>query len=257
MSAKTYKSRALVLRKTKLGERDLIVTMLDQSGVLLRGVAKGARKPGGSFAARLELFAEVDVLMARGRSLDIVCDARFAQPGRCAIAGLEQTLCAAPLAELLCNISQPDLEQPRVFDISEAAFGRISASGDSPRSMLAIASASVWKVLAQAGFRPSFTSCALCAERTGEPVGPTALAIAEGGVICNECMRPADALLVDGGTIMWCEALIRMTYDEVLASALDCKAAMSTIEIARMWARVHAGRDIRSLDLLLTSELFR
>ena len=47
----TYKTLALVLRKTKLGERDLIVTLLAESGALLKCVAKGARKPGGSFAA--------------------------------------------------------------------------------------------------------------------------------------------------------------------------------------------------------------
>ena len=56
MAADTYSLQALVLRKTKLGETDLIVTLLAQDGRQVRAVAKGARKPNSSFASRLEIF---------------------------------------------------------------------------------------------------------------------------------------------------------------------------------------------------------
>ena len=55
MASATYTARAIVLRKTKLGESDLIVTLLAQDGSQARAVAKGARKPSSPFAARLEL----------------------------------------------------------------------------------------------------------------------------------------------------------------------------------------------------------
>ena len=124
MSSKTYKIRAIVLKKTKLGEKDLIVTMVDESGALVKGVAKGARKPGGSLAARLELYSSVDALMARGRSLDVVSEARLANMA--CPRGLWQSACAAPVAELLCTVAQPDLVQPRLYDLAQAAFGRIA-----------------------------------------------------------------------------------------------------------------------------------
>ena len=57
MAADTYSLQALVLRKTKLGETDLIVTLLAQDGRQVRAVAKGARKPNSSFASRLEIFS--------------------------------------------------------------------------------------------------------------------------------------------------------------------------------------------------------
>ena len=52
MSQPTYPLRALVLRRTKLGESDLILTLLAADGSLAKAVAKGARKPTSSFAAR-------------------------------------------------------------------------------------------------------------------------------------------------------------------------------------------------------------
>ncbi|MBQ3328952.1 MAG: recombination protein O N-terminal domain-containing protein, partial [Eggerthellaceae bacterium] len=63
-ASRTYKARGIVLRKTKLGEKDLIVTLLSEDGSLLRAVAKGARKPGGSLAARIDLFRVVAALLA-------------------------------------------------------------------------------------------------------------------------------------------------------------------------------------------------
>ena len=72
MASKTYKTSGIVLRKTKLGEKDLIVSILDESGALVRAVAKGARKPGGSYAAKLELFSVVDLMLAQGKNLDVI-----------------------------------------------------------------------------------------------------------------------------------------------------------------------------------------
>ena len=45
-----------MLGHTKLAEQDLILTLLSETGEQLRAVAKGARKPGGRLAARVELF---------------------------------------------------------------------------------------------------------------------------------------------------------------------------------------------------------
>ena len=50
-SPRTYRTRAIVLDKTKLGESDLILELLAENGSLVRAVAKGARKPGSRLAA--------------------------------------------------------------------------------------------------------------------------------------------------------------------------------------------------------------
>ncbi len=51
MAGQSFWVRGLVLRKTKLGESDLIVELLNDEGCLVRAVAKGARKPKSSFAS--------------------------------------------------------------------------------------------------------------------------------------------------------------------------------------------------------------
>lgn len=257
MGSKTYKARALVLKKTKLKEKDLIVTMLDADGRLLQAVARGARKPGGSYAARLELFSEVDVLLAEGRTLDVVCDARIVDV-RNSAPGIEQSSCAAVLAKLLCSISQPDLTQPRVYAMSKAALDFMLDAQMTPGQALAICCASLWKVLSQAGFRPSFSRCALCAERL-EEAGDTcqvAVSVEDGGVVCRRCQRPADAIVVDANTVRWCDALIALRYGDVLEAGIDPATCFEILHLSRLWARHHTGRDLKSLDFLFAPGLF-
>ena len=50
MGERTRNDRVVVLRKTKLGESDLILTLLSSDGSQIRAVAKGARKPKSPFS---------------------------------------------------------------------------------------------------------------------------------------------------------------------------------------------------------------
>lgn len=258
MAAKTYKAQGIVLKKTKLGEKDLIITVLDQDGSLVQCVAKGARKPGGSFASRLELFSVVDVMLAKGRSLDVVCEARLVDAMTISGFDLERTACASPIAELLCAIAQQDLEQPRLFDMARSAFLHLADASYSAPALLAIASAALWKIMAQSGFRPSFSRCAICSK----PVDLTAesqsvaLSMSEGGTACGNCLRPADAVLCDANIVRWCEALISLRFDDVAVSGMDVDTAFATLRLVRQWVRVHTGRTLKSLDFLFVSGLF-
>ena len=260
MADRTYKIRGLVLKKTKLAEKDLVVSLLSEDGSLVQAVAKGARKPGGSYAARLELFAAVDAMLARGRSLDVIVEAR-----RCDDVGaldwtLEKSACAAPLAELLAAVAQPQLEQPRIFDMACRAFACIGDRCVTPESALAVAAAALWKVMAQIGYRPSFAHCVLCGEpvdavETGvqtDRIESVALSIADGGIVCDACPRPADAFVASAGDIRWCATLLMGRYDDIVSWNVDPHVSYAALQLARQWARVHVGKNLKSLDFLFT-----
>src|ERR1051326_7826766 len=72
-----YKEQGIVLRTMKLGEADRIVTVLTQGTGKIRAVAKGIRKTRSKFGARLEPFTHVDLLLYKGRELDIVTQAEI------------------------------------------------------------------------------------------------------------------------------------------------------------------------------------
>ena len=255
----TYKTRGIVLRKTKLGEKDLIVTLIDESGSLVRAVAKGARKPGGSLAARIELFSLVDCMLARGRNLDVISEARFARGRESRVLDLEQAACASAIAELVCNVSQEGLEQPRLFEMTSVALDVIASA--EPADALAVAAADLLKVLASAGFRPSLDVCVSCGrpverEKGGMGGQWVSVSFEDGGVVCASCARLANGIPVEAATLDWVRVLLFTRFADIPALEVDAGISLSVLQFARQWARVHTGRDLKSADFLFTSGLF-
>ena len=253
---KTYKARAIVLRKTKLGERDLVVTMLASTGELMRVVAKGARKPGGSFASKLELFSTVDIMAARGRTLDVVTDARFSDGAARPSFGLEQTACASAIAELLAVTCQEGLEQPRLFDMAREAL-RVLAQSD-PADAVAVAAAALVKAVSFLGFRPNIDTCTDCGERIdiGPGAKPVLFGAAGGGAFCARCAPGNEGMPVDAATLAWTRALLAARFVDIAAMEIDPSASFSVLGPMDTWITVHAGKRLKSLAYLFTSGLW-
>ena len=70
-----YRDEAVVLRTFPLGEADRIVVLLTKRHGKVRAVAKGVRRLKSRFGGRLEPLMRVDLLLAQGKSLDVVSQA--------------------------------------------------------------------------------------------------------------------------------------------------------------------------------------
>lgn len=254
MASPTFSVRALVLRKTKLGESDLILTLLAEDGSQIRCVAKGARKPTSQFASRLELYAEVDLLCARGRSLDIVKEARLHTGHDALRTSFEGAAGAACMAELLERVTDQGLSAPRLFEATHVALGALEVAGDDAREL--VVAAHLLKTLAFAGLRPSLSACALC----GTPLDVRAqrgstvrFSFVDGGMVCSACARHAQTLLIDADVLVWAQALLASTFDEILTYRAPASVGASLLKFCQQWTRVHVGASLKSIEFLLTT----
>ena len=71
----TYSLTAINVGGFPLGESDKVVNMFSSERGLVRAVAKGARKPGTKMAGKSEALCVNNLLLAKGRSLDIITQA--------------------------------------------------------------------------------------------------------------------------------------------------------------------------------------
>ncbi len=255
MASPTERLRVLVVKKTKLGESDLILTFLADDGSQRRAVARGARKPTSPFAARLEVFSQADVLIAQGRSLDIVKEARLAS-GRPNLHGsVERAACAAPVAELLEKISQPGLPVARLFDMSAVALDALESSR--LEACPTLCAAALLKGVSLCGFKPSFDRCACCGKWiAGDGGRPAPFSVSEGGVLCGGCSKGSDAVPVDASTLQWCRALLGSTFERISSFDVDQAAAFAVLQLVGQWVRFHVGSSVKSLSFLFSSGLF-
>ena len=259
MAAGTYAVRAMVLRKTKLGETDLILTLLAEDGRLIKAVAKGARKPSSSFAARLDVFCESDLLLVRGKSLDIVKEARLADAHRGVREDMEHAAAAAPAVDLMARLAQPDLESPRLYALTSsalAAMSRVDAS-----VALALCAAHMLKAFAFAGFRPSFDRCVVCGARidlsgaAGLP-GSVAFSPAEGGVACQGCLLFSDSRRIPVDVLAHANRLLLSTVADIAAMPESRRLTFEVLHLCQAWVREQVGSRLKSLEFLFTCGLF-
>ncbi|WP_139652979.1 DNA repair protein RecO [Raoultibacter phocaeensis] len=256
MSSATYRSRVIVLRKTKLGESDLILTMLAEDGSQIRAVAKGARKPSSPFASRLELYSVADILLAQGKSLDIVKEARLVRGFEHTRTSMEHAAGASCAAELLDRVTQLGLENRRLFDLTEAALDHLDLA--EAAQVPALTAATLLKTMAFSGFKPSLATCVCCGRDVNLAQAHTTLFVsyAEGGAICSSCASNYETVRLHSETCAWANVLLVSTFDQVESQKMDLSTAFSVLQFCQSWIREHVGTNLKSLQFLFTSGLF-
>ncbi|MBR5259528.1 MAG: DNA repair protein RecO [Eggerthellaceae bacterium] len=254
MASPTYSTRGIVLRKTKLSESDLIISLLNQDGSLLKCVAKGARKPTSQFASRLELYSEVDLLCAKGRSLDIVKETRLIQSHDRIRCSLELSSAAGPMAELLSRVAQEGLENPVLFKASSVAYSALNEAELSAAP--AICAAHLLKTLAYAGLRPSFEACVGCGCEIDENVESLRFSFSEGGVVCGECAAHCDSLLLAKDSIAWSRYFLLARFSEILELSPPVAVSLDALQLSQELIRAHVGSKLKSLEFLFTGGFF-
>ncbi len=174
-----YKEQGVVLRSSKLGEADKIVTVMTQGSGKVRAVAKGIRKTTSRFGARLEPFTHVSLMVYRGRgSLDTVSQAEILAPFMALRSDLGLFAAGETMLEAVDKVAEEHERNVRLFLLLLTGMRALDAR---PVDPAAVAESFLLKLLSLSGFHPSLTGCAVC----GRP-GPERFASAQGGAVCAD-----------------------------------------------------------------------
>jgi DNA repair protein RecO (recombination protein O) len=178
---RVYRTEAIVLRRHDLGETDRILTLYSRDYGKIRVVAKGVRKPSSRKAGHVELFVRADVLVARGRSLDVLTQVEMIDAFQPLRTDLVRATYAAHVVELLDAFTEDADENVALYGLLASGLRWISETGDLRRT----ARYYELHLLDLAGYRPELFQCVVC----GEPIKPQNqfFSAADGGVVCPRC----------------------------------------------------------------------
>ena len=162
-----YRDEGVVLRTAKLGEADRFVTLLTRSHGKIRAVAKGVRRVKSRFGGRLEPFMRVDVLIATGRTLDVVSQAE-------SISAYAAQICADYGAYGIANVMVEtadklvSAEGERAVAQYRLLVGGLNALARHAHPAAAIGESYVLRALALAGWTPRLHSCVVCGRHVAD-----------------------------------------------------------------------------------------
>ena len=246
----SYKARCIVLKKTKLGEADLILTMLSEQGHQVKGVAKGARKPGNKrFGARLEPFSVVDLQLYPGRSLESITEVRCVEPNAACREDLDKSSACSVMTELIAKVVADGEVDQRVYAMLQAALAQIGSLQWSGAAVVCIAFCI--KAVAMMGLRPALHECALC----GNPVGrPASFDIEYGGVVCSACM-PQKSGDADTALVPWVDLLLGSTFAQLVL--VDDPPLLQLLNFADRWISEHLGLKLKTMTFMRMSLMER
>ena len=177
-----YQDEGVVLRTAKLGEADRILTLLTRDHGKVRAVAKGVRRTKSRFGGRLEPFMRVALLIAEGRSLDVVSQAE-------SIAAYAGPICADfqayTAANVICETADKLVATEKEPAVAQyrLVLGALNALAKHAHEPSTIGDSYVLRALAIAGWTPRLRVCVVC----GEPISSTLswyFSIPAGGLMC-------------------------------------------------------------------------
>lgn len=238
-----YPLRALVLRKTKLGETDLIVTLLAQDGREVRAVAKSARKPGSRFGARVEPFSVLDLLLHTGRSLDIITEAETVESHGGLRADYDRMMVASVVVDVLDKIAVEGQTEQRLFDLALMTLDVMESARIEALQPLLLAF--LLKALSMQGYRPILESCAECG---GTLMGQLRFSPASGGVVCERCGAMAGASWLGEDARLLMRTLLGARMVEVADLEVPEPVQRDVLDVLRGYVGFHLPARLRAFD---------
>ncbi len=124
---KTYRTKAIVLRRTNYGEADRIVQLLTPEG--RRGVmARGVRKEKSKLAGGIELFAVSDVVIGEGKGdLGVLTSAKLDHFYRHILEDYDRLQFGYQAIKLVARASEA-VDEPEWFDLLQEVLAGLDVS---------------------------------------------------------------------------------------------------------------------------------
>jgi DNA repair protein RecO (recombination protein O) len=178
---RSYRTEAIILRRLDLGEADRLLTVYSLEHGKLRLVAKGARRPSSRKAGHLDLANRVEMMVARGRELDIVTQAQVVASYPRLREDLERFAEAAYTLELLDRSTVDREVNKSLYHLLADTLTRLDA-GLNPASVMRHFELRLVELV---GYRPELFRCVGC----GREIRPEDqfFSPGEGGVLCPHC----------------------------------------------------------------------
>lgn len=176
---------AINLKSYNLSECDKIMVMYSKEKGLIKGVAKGCKKPKSKLGARMDLLVANKLMLYKGKNLDTICEAQSLNTFTKSRQDVNKLFHSMYISEIVNNFGvEDDPCSCEIYNLFYKALEKISKAKDKKEVLIAVIKFQL-KIMQISGFGVELDSCLCCREQI----------LAEnmyfsskmGGVICEEC----------------------------------------------------------------------
>lgn len=176
---------AINIKSYNLSEADKIMVMYSKDMGLIKGVAKGCKKPKSKLGARMDLLVANQLMLYKGKNLDTICEAKAINTFKNSRQCIDKLLYSTYVSEIVNNFGvEGDPCSAEIYDLLYKTLEKIANSTEKKEVLIAVIKFQL-KIMEIAGYGIELDSCLCCREQI----------LAEnmyfsskmGGVVCEEC----------------------------------------------------------------------
>ena len=130
---------AINLKTYNLSESDKIVVMYSKEKGLIRGVAKGVKKPKSKLGARMDLLVANKLMLYKGKNMDRICQAEAINTFNKTRQNMDKIFYSMYISEVVNNFGvEEDPCSKDIYELLYKALDKISNAKDNVEILIAI-----------------------------------------------------------------------------------------------------------------------
>lgn len=178
---RNYQTQAIIIKRSKLGETDKILTIYTPDLGKITVVAKGACRPRSKLGGSVEPLTHSVMMLAKGRKLDIVTQSQTIDSFLALKTGLLRIACGFYVLELVNSFTMENSENRPLFDLLLSTLHRLCQTDNSETILRYFE----LHLLHHLGYRPQLYKCVNCNSSLKPLVNY--FSPSQGGILCPSC----------------------------------------------------------------------
>lgn len=183
----SFVTDAINLKSYNLSESDKIIVMYSKDKGLIKGVAKGVKKPKSKLGARMDVLVANKVMLHSGKNLATICQADALNMFNNTRADLDKIFYSMYMTEIVNNFGiEDDPASSDIYELLYNALEFVSAAQTKIQLLLAVIKFQL-KMMKYSGFSVEFDDCLCCHSKIDN--NDMYFVPELGGVVCCNCSR--------------------------------------------------------------------
>ena len=180
-----YVTEAINLKSYNLNDADKIIVMYSKDNGLIKGVAKGIKKPKSKLGARMDLLVANTLQLLKGRSMDTIVQAQTVNNFRKTREDIDKLMFSSYVSELVMNFGEgSEAASKEIYELLYKALNRIANANSKKDAFIAVIKFQL-KLLLILGFCVELDTCLCCREQV--LAEDMYFSSTMGGIVCEEC----------------------------------------------------------------------
>ena len=246
-----YVTEAINLKSYNLNDADKIIVMYSRENGLIKGVAKGIKKPKSKLGARMDLLVANSLQLLKGRSMDTIIQAQTINHFKKTREDFDKLMISSYISEVVMNFGEgSEAASEEVYNLLYKALNRITNATNKKEILIAAIKFQL-KMLLIMGFCVELDTCLCCREQVLEE--EMFFSSSMGGIICKECNEHLGVKLKMHHKIRdFLQAMLQFDFD--YESEYDQKATEKVCQVCfdllDEYLKIHTNKRQKSVKLI-------